>query len=290
MYLMKKPIAWILDSTAYVTEEFENHPDVYVVPLNLHFGHEEFVDGVDLSNEQLYQRIKAAPEFPKTSQPSAGKFAELYDKLKEEYECGIAVHVSAKLSGTLASSVSGAEMSDFKLYAVDSMALSYGMTGLLERGMELAEKGLEAEAIARQLKEETSNYQNYILIGNLTQLYKGGRMSGAAYYIGSLLQVKPIVQLSVDGELLPIDKVRSHKKAVQYLLNHAQKDHEDYGIGYFQVIHANIPDEAEKLKQEVLKIAPKAKVLVGNISSSLAVHAGEGTLALMWRKPPIENF
>ncbi|MDN7241875.1 DegV family protein [Planococcus sp. N028] len=283
---MKKPIAWILDSTAYVTEEFKAHPDVYVVPLNLHFGMEEFVDGVDLSNEQLYQRIKAAPEFPKTSQPSAGKFAELYEKLKEEYECGIAVHASAKLSGTIASSVSGAEMSGFKVYAIDSMALSYGLSGLLERGLELAAQGLEAEAIAHQLETETTNFRNYILIGNLTQLYKGGRMSGAQYYIGSLLQVKPIVQLTPEGELAPIDKVRSHKKAVQYLLNHVQKDFEEYGVDYFQVIHANIPTEAERIKQEIQKLAPQANVLVGNISSSLAVHAGEGTLALMWRKPP----
>jgi DegV family protein with EDD domain len=286
MFYMKKPIAWILDSTAYVTEEFKAHPDVYVVPLNLHFGSEEFVDGVDLSNEQLYQRIKAAPEFPKTSQPSAGKFAELYEKLREEYECGIAIHASAKLSGTIASSVSGAQISNFTLYAIDSMALSYGLSGLLERGMELASQGLEAEAIALQLEAETVNFRNYILIGNLTQLYKGGRMSGAQYYIGSLLQVKPIVQLTPEGELAPIDKVRSHKKAVQYLLNHAKKDYEEYGVDYFQVIHANIPTEAESVKQEVLKFAPGANVLTGDISSSLAVHAGEGTLALMWRKPP----
>ncbi|MGI2327822.1 DegV family protein [Planococcus sp. YIM B11945] len=283
---MKKPIAWILDSTAYVTEAFKAHPDVYVVPLNLHFGMEEFVDGVDLSNEQLYQRIKAAPEFPKTSQPSAGKFSELYDKLKEEYECGIAVHASAKLSGTIASSVSGAEMSEFKLYAIDSMALSYGLSGLIERGMELQQQGLNAADIASRLETETNNFRNYILIGNLTQLYKGGRMSGAQYYIGSLLQVKPIVQLTPAGELAPIDKVRSHKKAVQYLLNHAKKDYEEFGTDYFQVIHANIPNEAEIVKQEVLKFAPGANVLIGNISSSLAVHAGEGTLALMWRKPP----
>ena len=177
-------------------------------------------------------------------------------------------------------------MSDFKLYAIDSMALSYGLSGLLERGLELSAQGLGAEQIAHQLENETTNFRNYILIGNLTQLYKGGRMSGAQYYIGSLLQVKPIVQLTPEGELAPIDKVRSHKKAVQYLLNHLKKDHEDYGVDTFQVIHANIPAEAESIKQEILKLVPHAKILMGPISSSLAVHAGEGTLALMWRKPP----
>lgn len=281
---MKKPIAWVMDSTGFTTEELKNHPDVYVVPLNIHFGNEEFVDGVDLTDEQLYQRIKSATEFPKTSQPSAGKFSELYNKLKEEYECAIAIHASAKMSGTLASSVSGAEMSGFKIYAVDSLALSYGLTGLLERGLELEKQGQDPEEIADTLKAETGHFRNYILIGNLSQLYKGGRMSGAQYYLGSLLQVKPIVQITAEGELAPIDKVRSHKKAVQYLINHAREDHEKYGVSTFQVMQGNVYEEAESLKQEVLKVIPNAKVLIGNLSASLAVHAGEGTLALMWRK------
>ena len=283
---MKKPIAWVIDTTGYVTEEMKAHPDVYVVPLNIHFGNEEFIDGVDLTQAQLYERIKSAPEFPKTSQPSAGKFAELYAKLKEEYECAIAVHASAKMSGTIASSTAGADMSDFKVYAVDSLALSYGLTGLMERGWELQKEGLEAEGIAKKLENEVSDFRNYILIGNLTQLYKGGRMSGAQYYIGSLLQVKPIVQINPEGELKPIDKVRSHKKAVKYLVDHALKDHEEYGVEIFQIMHGNTPDEAENLKREVLKVIPEAQILIGDLSSSLAVHAGEGTLAFMWRKFP----
>ncbi|WKA57962.1 DegV family protein [Planococcus shenhongbingii] len=282
---MKKPIAWVMDTTGFVTEEFKAHPDVYIVPLNIHFGSEEFVDGVDLTNTQLYERIKNASEFPKTSQPSAGKFAELYEKLQEEYECAIAVHPSAKLSGTIASSVAGADMTGFKVYAVDSLALSYGLSGLLERGMELADQGIGAEEIAERLEQETQNFRNYILIGNLSQLYKGGRMSGAQYYLGSLLKVKPIVQLSAEGELVPIDKVRSHKKAVQYLIDHAKADYEKFKIDTFQIMHGNVHEEAENLKQEVLKINPQARVLIGDLSSSLAVHAGEGTLVLMWRKP-----
>lgn len=283
---MKKPIAWILDSTGFVTEEFKAHPDVYMVPLNIHFGNEEFIDnGVDLTNDELYARIKSSSEFPKTSQPSAGKFAELYEKLKEEYECAIAVHASAKLSGTIASSTAAAEMTSFTVYAIDSLALSYGLSGLIERGLEMQKQGMEAEEIAEHLQKEVHNLRNYILIGNLSQLYKGGRMSGAQYYIGSLLKVKPIVQLSAEGELVPIDKVRSHKKAIQYLLDHVKEDYEKYGIDTFQIMHGNVLDEAESLKQDILEIVPEAKILIGDLSSSLAVHAGEGTIALLWRKP-----
>ncbi len=284
---MKKPIAWIMDTTGYVTDQFKSHPDVYIVPLNIHFGSEEFIDdGIDLSNDELYARMKSSKDFPKTSQPSAGKFAELYEKLKEEYECAIAVHASAKLSGTIASSMTGAEMTEFKVYTVDSLALSYGLSGLLERGLALQDQGLSAEEITQRLEQETTDFRNFILIGNLSQLYKGGRMSGAQYYIGSVLKIKPIVQLTEKGELEPIDKVRSHKKALSYLLERAKADHEQYGIPYFQIMHGHIPEQAEELKAELLKFAPEADVLIGNLSSSLAVHAGEGTLAFMWRRPP----
>ena len=74
--LTKKPLAWIVDSTAYIPKELQDHPDFFSVPLNIHFGDKEYVDGVDLTPEQLYAKIKTAKEFPKSSQPSAGKFAE----------------------------------------------------------------------------------------------------------------------------------------------------------------------------------------------------------------------
>lgn len=283
---MKKPLAWVTDSMSCVTEELRENPDVYVVPLNIHFGHEEFEDGISLTTEELYKRIQNAEEFPKTSQPSAGKFEELYRKLKEEYECAIAVHGSSRMSGTFASSVSGAEMAGFTVYPVDSLALSYGITGLIERGMYLQKQGLLPEQIAAQLQNETVDFCNYILIGNLTQLYKGGRMNGVQYYLGSLLKVKPIVQINYDGELEPIDKVRSQKKAAQYLIDRAVESYRDSGVSTFQIMHANVIAEAVQMRQELLKEIPHARILIGELSSVLAVHAGEGTIALLWRNEP----
>ena len=105
--MIKKPIAWIVDSTAYISEELRQHPDFFSVPLNIHFGEKQFVDGVDLNPQQLYEKIKNAKEFPKSSQPSAGAFAERYKVIAEQYEQAIAVHVSGKMSGTLASSIDG---------------------------------------------------------------------------------------------------------------------------------------------------------------------------------------
>lgn len=277
----KKPIAWIVDSTAYVSPELQDHPDFFCVPLNIHFGEKQYIDGVDLTSEQLYEKIKTAEEFPKSSQPSAGEFAERYKEMAENYEEAIAVHVSAKMSGTLASSIGGSEISGFPVTFFDSLSLSSGLTGIIERGMELHENGSTVAEIKKELDKMPGKCINYILIGKLDQLYKGGRMNAAQFYLGSLLKVKPIVQISKEGELTAIDKVRSEKRALQYLINKVIEANNS-GMTNMRIMQGNVPEKAQNLKNMIFEQVPGMKVEIGEISSVLAVHAGEGTLAIMW--------
>ncbi len=279
--MTKKPIAWIVDSTAYIPEELSNHPDFFSVPLNIHFGEKQFVDGVDLNPQQLYEKIKNTKEFPKSSQPSAGEFAERYKVIAEQYEQAIAIHVSGKMSGTLVSSIAGAEIAGFPVTFIDSLSLSYGITGLVERGMEMHDNGATVPEIEKQLKKMAGTVHNYILMGQLEQLYKGGRMSGAQFFIGSLLKVKPIVNITAEGELQPVDKVRSEKKALQYLVDKVVAGHHA-GRRKIYVMQGNVIDQAEHLKSLIMEQVPGLEVEIGDISSVLAVHAGEGTLAVLW--------
>jgi len=281
LLVTKKPLAWIVDSTAYVSPELQKHPDFFSVPLNIHFGEKQYIDGVDLTPEQLYNKIKTADEFPKTSQPSAGEFAERFKVIAEDYDEAIAVHVSAKMSGTLASSTGGAEISGFPVTFIDSLSLSYGLTGIIERGMAMYEKGATVPEIKKELDKMPGKCINYILIGKLDQLYKGGRMSAAQFYLGSLLKVKPIVQISKEGELQAIEKVRSEKRALQYLINKVSEAHLT-GIKKIHLMQGNVPDQAENLKKMIIEQVPAMEVEIGDISSVLAVHAGEGTLAVLW--------
>lgn len=279
--MTKKPIAWITDSTAYITDELKNHPDFYSIPLNIHFGEKQFVDGVDLTPTQLYENIKNATDFPKTSQPSAGEFAEQFKKIAEDYEQAIAVHVSAKLSGTLSSSMAGADIAGFPITFIDSLSLSYGITGLIDKGMKLQNEGASVPEIKEQLEKMTSTLKNFIYIGQLEQLYKGGRMSGVQFFLGSLLKVKPIIQITSDGRLEAIDKVRSEKKALQYLVDKVAEGHPK-GKGKVYLMQGNVPEQAEDLKALMLSQVPGLTVEIGDISSTLAVHAGEGTIAVLW--------
>lgn len=278
---MKKKIAWIVDSTAHISDKLKKHPDLFSVPLNIHFGEEQFADGIDLTTTKLYEKIKNAKEFPKTSQPSAGEFAERFKDIANNYDGAIAVHLSDKLSGTLASSKSGAELAQFPVTFVDSLSLSYATTALVEHGMDMYEEGFSVSEIQGKLKEMAGTVNNYILIGNLDQLYKGGRMSGMQFLLGSLLKIKPIIQISKQGELGVIDKVRSEKRAVQYLIDKMKTAYEK-GTRNFYIMHGNVLKQAEQLHQSMLSSMPNANVEIGEISSVLAVHAGEGTLAVLW--------
>lgn len=280
-----KKIAWVVDSSAYVNSALKNHPDVFVIPLNIHFGQKQFIDGVDLTSEQLYERLRIETESIKTSQPSAGEFAELYSKLSKEYESIIAVHVTNSLSGTISSSMSGAQIAQVQMECVDSLSLSAGITGLVEKGLQLQEQGLSFEEIAATLRVKATKFRNYILIGNLTRLYKSGRLSSAQFYLGSLLKIKPVIQINQKGELQELDKVRSHKKAIQYLINKVTDSVNNEGAKSIYIMHANALEQAEDLKTAILAEAPSLQVLIGEISTSLAVHAGEKTLAVLWYVP-----
>ena len=283
--MTKKSIAWVVDSTTYVSPILANHPDVFVVPLNIHFGQEQYADGIDLTTTELYDRIRNAEEFPKTSQPAAGEFAKVYEKISESYEAIIAIHVSEKLSGTIGSSKSGAEIAEVHMELVDSLSLSSGITKLVERGLILQKRGMELNEIAANLRSEVKNLRNYILIGNLNQLYKGGRMSGVQFFLGSLLQVKPIIHLNEHGELKALDKVRSQKKAMNYLVDKAIESYENDGTQSLDLMHGNVPEQATEIKRLIQAKAPNLEVRIGEISSVLAVHAGEGTIAALWHVP-----
>lgn len=279
--MTKKPIAWITDSTAYITDELKNHPDFYSIPLNIHFGEKQFIDGVDLTPTQLYENIKSATEFPKTSQPSAGEFAEKFKKIAVDYEQAIAIHISGELSGTLASSIAGADIAGFPITFIDSKSLSYGITGLIDKGMELQKEGASVPEIKMELEKMAGTLKSFIYIGQLEQLYKGGRMNGVQFFLGSLLKVKPIIQITTDGKLEAIEKVRSEKKALQYLVDKVAEAHPK-GKGKIYLMEGNVPEPAAELKEMILNQIPGLTVEIGDISSTLAVHAGEGTIAVLW--------
>ena len=279
---MTNKIAWVTDSTAYIPENLKNHPDLYIVPLSITFSKESFEDGVNLDSKKLYDLLDAEKEVPKTSQPSIGRFAELFEKLKEKYDSAIAVTVSADLSGTMASCKAGAELANFPTEVVDSKAMSVAITRLIELGMELAEQKMDYKEIAAQLREDARKIENYLLLGSLDQFYKGGRMSGTSYLLGNLLKIKPIIRI-FNGKFELFEKVRSEKKATKRMLELFEQANAKGTIDKLYIMHGNVLDKALEYKELFLNQFPSIKeVIICELTATITVHAGEGTIAIAW--------
>lgn len=278
---VKKKIAWITDSTAYLSEELRQHPDVYVVPLVIMFGDETYEDGVTINEQQIYEKMKQHNAVPTTSQPSVGKFAQLYEQLKDTYEHFIILHISQKLSGTYSASKQGADIAGISYDLIDTRVTTAGMTHLLEEGLHMEQQGKTSAEIVSRLEELVPALENYILIGNLAQLHRGGRLSNAQFVLGTLLNIKPILQIH-DGIVDIFEKVRSEKKATKLIMEKCREAFAKHDITRLAVIHGNREEDALRWKEMLLEMHPHLRVDVVPITSTLSVHAGEGTLAVMW--------
>jgi DegV family protein with EDD domain len=274
-------IAWVTDSTAFLNNELRNHPDLYQIPMTIIMDGREYTDGVDLTPEELYTKLKSLETPAKTSQPSIGAFRELYENLQKDYDCIIAVLVSAKLSGTVSSSEQAAQMVDIPVYSLDSKILSYPLTRLILKGMELAESGLDTKDIISELKALRDTGETYVLIGSLEQLHRSGRMSGVQFFLGSMLNVKPIISVQ-DGELSVREKARSERKAKDKIVKLLRSAHERKPLKEVFILYGLHPEEAEIWKKELEEEFAGIKFGCYSLGATIGVHAGEHTLGISW--------
>jgi DegV family protein with EDD domain len=273
--------AWVTDSTAFLDEELKNHPDLYTVPLTILLDGEEYADGIDLTAAQLYERLKELKSPPKTSQPAVGVFQELYERLSKDYDQVVAVLLSGKLSGTVSSSEQAAKLVDIPVTTIDSKILTYPMSALLKRGIELFESGQSLEEVLAQLETLKASNETYVLIGSLEQLHRSGRMSGLQFFLGSMLNVKPIISIE-DGALLTKEKVRSEKKAKEKILDYLRSSYEQHKFKEVYILYGFHEEDANQWKMELEKQYPDLKVICCPLGAVIGVHAGENTLGISW--------
>lgn len=278
---MNKKIAWITDSTSSLDGNFIKQNNVFVVPLGIIFGNESFKENVDITTDEFYAKLKTAKELPKTSQPVIGEFLELYENLKKDFDCAIAIHCSGKLSGTVFSSQSAAEMANFDVTVIDSKIGSYPLSKIIERGVELYNNGQDVETIVKSLKDMTNKTHLYFTPANMEQLHRSGRVSGSQAFLGNLLKIKLILGFD-DASVVIKEKVRSEKKAKQAISNLLSAEIVHNSIKEVAVIHTNNPYEAEIWKNELTIQYPEISFLIMPLIPVVAVHTGEGTLGLSW--------
>ncbi len=209
----------IVDSTADVAAQVKER--LTVVPLTVHFGEEEFIDGVTIDHKQFYEKLIESDKLPSTSQATPSAFARAFRKVVDDGDTAVVLTLSSKLSGTYQSAVIASE--DYPgIYVVDSLSAAIGTGILVEMALQLVDEGLCAAAIAERLTEESMNIRVIALLDTLEYLKRGGRISKTVAFAGGLLSIKPVICLE-DGEVQMLGKARGSKQGNNLLVTEIEK-------------------------------------------------------------------
>ena len=210
----------VIDSTADIRPELRER--FSIVPLTIHFGEQEYVDGVDIDHHQFYEMLVESDVVPTTSQATPAAFDKVFAEAVANGESVVALTVASKLSGTYQSAVIAAAEYPGRVFVVDSETAAIGTGILAELALRLADRGQSAEEIARRLEEERNNVFVVALLDTLEYLKRGGRISKAVALAGGLLSIKPVVSIQ-DGEIQMLGKARGSKQGNNLLVSEIQK-------------------------------------------------------------------
>ena len=269
----------VTDSTADLTPEQQGAAGITVVPLNVHFGDQVFRDHMDLSADEFFRRLKASSQLPRTSQPSVGAFEEAYRKLLEGGDEIVSVHLSSKVSGTYNSALMAAQsVGDGKIDVVDSLSTSMALGFMALEGAKLARAGRDRQAVAECLQGLVPKARVICVVDTLTYLERGGRIGKARALLGSLLNVKPILQLK-DGEVVPIGRARGRPQSLSRLVELLQRDGK---VSQLAIMHGAAQTDAEQLRERVASSYPGVDIQLTEIGAVLGTHTGPGVIGFTY--------
>jgi DegV family protein with EDD domain len=275
----------VTDSTADIPKDYIDKLGIEVVPLIVNFSGTVFLDGIDITPDIFYDKLKASAALPKTSQPSPDSFVEKYKEVFKKHGDDariISIHISSKLSGTLQSATIAKNImgENHEIYPVDSMNASMGLGLTVIKAAKLAQEGIEPKMIIESLQGDVEKTQLVAILETLDYLKKGGRISPARAFLGTMLNIKPIIHI-VKGEVETLDKARGKKKGVvrmfEHMLSDVNKD-KAVTVGYTQD-----RKEAEEFAQEI-KNAGVSEVIISQVGSVIGTYSGPGALALFYTK------
>jgi len=268
----------VTDSTANISPDIRRKYGIEVVPLRVIFPDATYRDSVDLSVEDFYQKLATSTPLPTTSQPPVAEFEEVFERLTSAGDSVLAVLISSKLSGTVASAEAAKQhLPDAPIHIFDSYQTSGPLHLMVEYACEQAAAGAALETIVAGLETLRSRIRTYFVVDTLEYLQKGGRIGGAAALAGSLLRLKPVLVLE-DGAVDAWAKIRGKRKAVQVALE-SIREHVGTGASVrAMVVHSQCEREAREFAQQAQKALQCPSIAISELSPVIGVHVGPGVL------------
>ncbi len=271
----------VTDSTAYLPKELVDRRAIKVVPLKVNFDTEVFSEGVDLGNDEFYERLKHVETLPTTSQPSVGDFKVAYEELLAQGAEGIiSIHIAEGISGTAQSARSAAaELSGASISAVNSRVSGQALAMIVIRIADEIDAGKNLDELTALAEELAKSTRLYFVVDTLEYLHKGGRIGGAKAFMGSMLNVKPI--LALQNVIEPVDKARGRAKAVARMIELAREElaGREARIAF---THTRDLEGIMQVKDQVVKAlkCDPVPVIINETGPVIGTHIGPGTLSL----------
>lgn len=276
----------ITDSVSDLPESIIRQYKIEVLPLMVNFEDGTYKDGVDLTAERFFEKLKHSKKLPTTSQVNPGEFISSFEKVIAEGDEAIVILMSSKMSGTYSAATTAVEyLNTSAISVVDSKAISFGYGLLVIEAARMVERGENRQQVVTSIEKAADRLVNLFIVDTLEYLQKGGRLSAGEAMIGNLLNIKPIITID-DGKLKSIDKVRGRKKAYKWLVDYLSQ--QTYGIEELVVgfYHA---EEQEDLKEMVdivcSQVGQPKEILYSHVGTVVGTHSGPGCLAMSFIRP-----
>ncbi len=278
------PIALVADSTVYMPQELVEQYRIHIVPVRIIWEGKTYRDGIDITPQEIYQRLKAADTLPTTSQPPAQDFLEVFKNLHQQGYDILTITLSSGLSGTFGSAQQAKEMlPEARIEVVDSkmvaMATGFQILAVARALEENPNMTLEeAKALAEKAREHTNVL---FVVDTLEYLHRGGRIGGAARFLGTMLNLKPLLTLE-DGKIVPAGKVRTMRKALNRLLDLLEERIAGRRPVRLAALHVDAEEDSRKLMDMAIQRFQPEEIYYTTVSPAVGVHLGPGTLGLCY--------
>lgn len=271
----------VTDSTCDLPADLVRAYNITVVPLTVFFGEDAFLDGVEITSEDFYERMTASKVLPRTSQPSVEQFREAYMKLGEEEGVEIvSIHLSSRLSGTLnAASVAREELAgQVRIDLIDSYTVSLGLGLVVLEAAAAAANGGKLEDVVAATRRAMDRVSVRVVVDTLEYLQKGGRIGRARSLMGSVLSIKPLLHVE-DGEVAPLEKVRTRTKAFERMVEIASQQSR---AKMMLVTCSGNDAEAERFIEAVRPQLPHTDIGLARLGPVVGVYTGPNALGFAW--------
>ena len=281
---MSKKIAVVTDSNSGITQKQAQEMGLYVLPMPFMINNETYFEDITLSQAEFYERLASGADVV-TSQPSPGSVMKLWDELLQTYDEIVHIPMSSGLSGSCQSALMLAADYEGRVQVVNNQRISVTQRQSALDAMELAVKGMDAAQIKQFLEDDKFNSSIYIMLDTLYYLKKGGRITPAAAALGTILRLKPVLQIQGD-KLDAFAKARTVSQGKSIMINAVRNDMEKRFGGvnkdniWLQIAYTYDLDAAKQLRDEVAAQFPGFAIHMDPLSLSIACHIGPGSLAV----------